>query len=458
MTSRNNAPLHRLASPLRLFFSLLLIIFGIEMFIMYVILPNLFGDAEGVAVDIADASLLALLVAPFLWLRIVRPLRNAALKEVNWTKAVLENVVDGVAILDQKGVIESFNAAAEAMFGYTAPEVSGVRMKSLLPEGDIIFGSEETGFGSNREIVGRRKDGLLFSMDLSVSGVCVGEQWMYICIMRDISQRKQAEKEIRRLNEELEEKVVELTRMQEDLIRKEKLATLGQLAGSVGHEIRNPLGVINNAVYFLNTVMPDADETVKEYLEIIRSEVDNSQRIITDLLDFARTRSPGIQSVMPATLIDNCLKKYAIPGNVSFSVDLPEILPRMEIDPLQMEQVLQNLITNSVQAMPEGGTVRIRAREVRGVEENNIERAALKDKPGGDFVEISFTDTGAGISPENMKKLFQPLFTTKARGIGLGLVVCKNLVEANGGRIEVESRLGEGTVITLLLPGCQSTK
>lgn len=446
MNKVSNAPLRSLNSPLRLFFFLLMIMFGTEMIIMFIILPNLFGGAEGVVANLVDASLLALLVAPFLWLRIVRPLRDAAMKEVAWTKTVLENVVDGVAILDQEGIIESFNAAAETMFGHAAPEVIGVRMNSLLPEGDIAFGNDERGIGGNPEIIGRRKDGLLFPMDLSVSRVLVGGQWMYICIMRDISRRKQAEEEIRMLNAALEQKVVELTQTQEELVRKEKLATLGQLAGCVGHEIRNPLGVINNAVFFLQEVMPDADDAVREYLGIIKSEVNNSQRIITDLFASVRTKSPMVQPVMPAALIEKCLKKCRLPDNVSCSIHLPEILPQLEIDPLQMEQVLENLITNAVQAMPDGGALSISARP-----------SPLTPHPSQDFIEISVEDSGEGISPENMKRLFQPLFTTKARGIGMGLVVCKNLVESNGGRIKVESRLGEGTVFTLLLPGCQST-
>jgi len=275
--------------------------------------------------------------------------------------------------------------------------------------------------------------------------------------------RKWTEAELSRLNEELKQNIVQLVNAQEELVRKEKLSILGQLAGIVGHEIRNPLGVMSNAVYFLKTLMPDANDTVREYLDIIKQEINNSLRIITDLLDFARTRSPKAQPVAIASLINQGIKKCLIPENISVDIEIPETLPQLLVDPAQMEQVLQNLIANAVQAMPEGGTLNVTARrvqgsrlKVQGYEEKNIEQETSNSQGGiesdSEFVEITVSDTGGGISPENMKKLFQPLFTTKTKGIGLGLVVCKNLVEANGGNITVESQIGRGTILKLEFP------
>jgi signal transduction histidine kinase len=205
--------------------------------------------------------------------------------------------------------------------------------------------------------------------------------------------------------------------------------------------------------------MADADETLMEYLDIIKHEIDNSERIITDLLDFARTKTPRKMAVMVGDLMEVSLERCALPENVDVQSDIPDKLPPLNVDPLQMQQVFQNLISNAVQAMPEGGHLRISARsvqsskfKVQGSEENNIEHRTLNVEPDTDFIEISVEDTGVGISPENMKKLFHPLFTTKAKGIGLGLTVCRNLTEANGCRIEVESKLGKGTRVVILLP------
>jgi signal transduction histidine kinase len=258
-------------------------------------------------------------------------------------------------------------------------------------------------------------------------------------LQADIARREEAEKEVRRLNEQLEHEVEERTSQlieaQEELLRKEKLAILGQLSGSVGHELRNPLGVMSNAVYFLKMVHSEADETTKEYLDIIKYEIDNSLRIITDLLDFARTKTAQLQTVSVRALIDESLGKCTIPKNIELINNLPELMPYLKVDPQQIGQVLHNLIMNAIQAMPAGGLLTFDSRQ---------------DNDG--MVRLQIDDTGEGISPENMKKLFQPLFTTKAKGIGLGLVVCRNLTEANGGRIEASSEPGRGTTFTVILP------
>jgi K+-sensing histidine kinase KdpD len=179
-------------------------------------------------------------------------------------------------------------------------------------------------------------------------------------------ERIKGDEEIRKLNRELELKVEERTKQlletREELVRKEKLSILGQLAGSVGHELRNPLGVMNNAIYFLKTVLPESDNTVREYLNMIKSEIDNSERIISDLLDFSRTKTPQVRPMTVNDLINQGLGKCTVPENVKIETNIPDSLPILKVDPFQMAQVFQNLITNAYQAMPEGGELRISAK------------------------------------------------------------------------------------------------
>jgi signal transduction histidine kinase len=241
--------------------------------------------------------------------------------------------------------------------------------------------------------------------------------------------------QIRQRDMQLNVEIHERKRAQEELVRSEKLSMLGLIAGGMGNELRNPLGVMNNAVFYLKSIMPDADENVREYLNIIKQEIDNSLQIISDLHDFSRLKPPAISSISAPELVKQCLEKCSIPENVTVKLDLPATLPSVMADSLQMGKILQNIITNAVQAMPDGGALRIAARQ-----------------PDADYMEISIADTGEGISAENLSKLFEPLFTTRSRGIGLGLALSKKYAEANGSRIEVESELGKGATFSILLP------
>jgi signal transduction histidine kinase len=206
------------------------------------------------------------------------------------------------------------------------------------------------------------------------------------------------------------------------------------MASSVGHELRNPLAVITSALYYLKLVQPDADEKIKKYLDVIQQEVRTSEKIITDLLDFARVKSVDREAVSVSDLVRQTLERFPSPASGDVSIDIPADLPRAYVDLRQMIQVLGNLTVNACQAMKDGGKLNISA-----IVENN-------------FISIAVKDSGIGISAENMKKLFEPLFTTKPKGIGLGLAVSKKLIEANGGRIEVESEAGLGSTFTVWLP------
>jgi len=257
--------------------------------------------------------------------------------------------------------------------------------------------------------------------------------------LRDITARVTAEEKIKSMNEELELKVEERTQellaAQEELVRREKLAVLGQVADNVGHELRNPLGVMSNAVYFLQTVLVDGNETTREYLGIIEDEIAAADRIVGDLLDSVRTKPPQPHITNSGELLDQVMTRCKMAPSVKVRLEITKMLPSIVVDPVQMEQVFRNLIANALDAMPEGGELEIRAEE----KENRM-------------VAIRVRDSGIGMTAEQKEKLFQPLYTTKARHVGLGLMVVKNLTAANNGTVEVESEPGKGTAFTVSLP------
>lgn len=240
--------------------------------------------------------------------------------------------------------------------------------------------------------------------------------------------------ELKSSNEELEAASEEIRETQEKLVQQEKLAAVGQLASGVGHELRNPLGVMKNAVYFIKSKVGMEDEKLAKHLRIMEKEIDNSTKIISDLLGFSRTRKPAIAPNDINRVIEDALTSVEVPTNVRIAKNLDAKLPPAMIDPDQMRQVFLNLALNAIQAMNEGGMLTIETRSVNSA------------------VRIQFKDTGGGIPKENITKLFDPFFTTKSRGIGLGLAVSHGIIERHQGKIEVQSTVGKGSTFTIVLP------
>lgn len=247
------------------------------------------------------------------------------------------------------------------------------------------------------------------------------------------------EQSLRGYYEQLEEMVENRTRdleqVQEKLIRSERLAAVGELASGVGHELRNPLNVIRNCVYLLHMSMGDkVDEDVQTSLKVLDKQIDISNRIVTDLLDFTRIKPPSLHQVDLNNLVRESLSWVAVPDGAAITTSLAGKSPQVKIDSEQVGRAFANIISNAFQAMNSHGELKVMTGANNGT------------------AWIKFEDNGCGIPPEDLEKIFEPLFTTKPKGIGLGLAITKRLIEQNKGTIEIASQVSKGTTFTIKLP------
>ncbi|MCG7852177.1 MAG: PAS domain S-box protein [Methanosarcinaceae archaeon] len=367
-------------------------------------------------------------------------------------KILFEKAPDAYYLNDFKGNLIDGNRAAEKITGYKKEELLGksfLKLK-LLSLGQIakavkLLAKNISGKATGPdEFILQRKDGSQVPVEINTQPVKIGGKRVVLGLVRDITKQKLAEELLREYTENLEKIVGERTRelreVQEELMRKERLAILGKLAGGISHELRTPLGTIMNAVYFLNMAVENPEPEVKEMLEVIENEISISNRIITGMLDFARPKEAKKQEVDVNSLLQETLSRIHIPKNIEVERFIDEKLPQIISDQVQTGQIFVNIIQNGFQAMPDGGKLVVES------------KAAESDK-----VVISFLDTGIGISEENLKKLFEPLFSTKPFGTGLGLALVKMLIERNGGTILVESKVGEGSTFTVTFPASGET-
>ncbi len=262
-----------------------------------------------------------------------------------------------------------------------------------------------------------------------------------------IKQLNDANAQIRKhagqLGAKVEERTRELVDAQRKLLRSERLAAIGELAGMVGHDLRNPLTGIAGAAYYLKAKYDSKiDEKGKEMLEIIEKAIEYSNKIISDLLDYSKEIRLELAETTPKSMLKEAYSSLEIPQNIRVQ-DETEDKPRMRADVPKMKRVFVNIIKNAFDAMPKGGVLAIRSEEIEK------------------HVSFSFTDTGTGMSKEALGKLWTPLFTTKAKGMGFGLSICKRIVEAHRGTIFVESTVGKGTTFRIdvpIEPGTEETK
>ncbi|MCL1977294.1 MAG: ATP-binding protein [Candidatus Bathyarchaeota archaeon] len=242
-------------------------------------------------------------------------------------------------------------------------------------------------------------------------------------------------------------KVEDYTQLLEQLVKRQKkqlkeverFAAIGQTAGMVGHDIRNPLQAIICELYLAKNEMKNMPSTkiksaLYDSIAFIEEQVDYINKIVSDLQDYSRPLRPDFNEVHVSKIIEDSITTLTFPKNIHLNVQVDKQVPKIKLDPLLLKRVLVNLITNSMQAMPEGG------------------KLTIKTCSGARNLKLSVEDTGVGIQNEIRHKIFQPLMTTKSKGQGFGLAVAKRLVEAQNGTIDFESKRGVGTKFTISFP------
>ncbi|MEM4657620.1 MAG: PAS domain S-box protein [Candidatus Methanosuratincola sp.] len=351
-------------------------------------------------------------------------------------RAIVEDLTEAVVRFKPDGEITFVNNAFTKIMGVGKESLAGKNVLDLMSEEErkqvsILLAN------ANKEPVAQ-----ITSRTVKPDGSTVWMMWLGRAIHdssgrivefqaagRDITELKRFEEKLEGLVEERTKKLQEA----------ERLATIGQIAASVGHDLRAPLQSIINSAHLLGMlasdpkIPPESSSEIQDLQKKIERQVTYMNGIISDIRDFARNLVLEAMPVQISNLIDDALLLVNIPSEINLSINIAVRDP-VVVDPNMITRVLVNLVTNAVQAMPEGGTLQINARDC------------------GKWISIEVRDTGIGIPEEHLKKLFTPLFTTKSKGSGLGLAICKRIVETHNGKIKVESRVGSGTTFTVELP------
>ncbi|HVP16211.1 MAG TPA: PAS domain S-box protein, partial [candidate division Zixibacteria bacterium] len=329
---------------------------------------------------------------------------------------------DAITATDLEGKIIECNEQAVKIHGYSAKkELIGKSALTLISNRDhqkAIENMKKTfdqGSIKNVEYTFVTKDGREFPAELSATVIkdASGKAMGFVAMTKDITARKH---------------------MEQQLFKAERLAAIGELAAMIGHDLRNPLTGITGATYYLKMKLGKRmDVKTSEMLEIIEKDIEYSNKIINDLLEYSREIKLEPTGTTPKWLVGEALSLVTVPQNIRV-INFTGTKPLLKADIDKMKRTFANIIKNAIDAMPIGGTLTIKSRRV----DNNVQ--------------IAFSDTGIGMSKQVLDKLWRPLFTTKAKGMGFGLPICKRVVEAHGGKISVESTVGKGTTFTITVP------
>lgn len=350
------------------------------------------------------------------------PGQSDRIAQARW-RAVIDAAVDGIIVIDSRGLIEAFNPAAERMFGYREDEALGRNVGMLMPEPDHsrhdsylqhhLKTGERKIIGVGREVIGLRRDGQTFPIHLSVGEMEIDGEKHFTGILHDLSNRT-----------ELEERLREAT----------ALARLGEMAAIIAHEVKNPLAAVRGAIQVVGGRLPAGAADAPIIREII-ARLDGLNDLIQDLLVFARPPQPRLAATDLRALLGSVVSLLKRdPAFADLEVAFAGEGGLVSADPNLLKIVFQNLLINSAQAMRGRGTITV----------------SVSTADGRHRVEVA--DEGPGIPAEIRAALFRPFKTTKARGTGLGMATAKRLVELQGGSIDVRCPDGGGTVVTVEIP------
>jgi PAS domain S-box-containing protein len=381
-------------------------------------------------------------------LALIQAKNQCAQKDKPKYQSLFENMLDGCAyckiVLDKEGnpidfIYLEVNDAFEELTGLKKTRVLGKKATEAIPGIKEAHPELFEKYGRVALAGQRERFEIYFKplrIWLSMSVYCP-EKGYFAAIFENITEQKVIHEKLKDyslgLEMTVEARTQELREAQDRVIKTERYAAIGELAGMIGHDLRNPLTGIKNAAYYLKRKSRSMDTKEREMCEIIDKSVDYANKIVDNLLEYSREISIEIEECSPKSLIDYILLMIQIPDRIKI-LDKTKDEPTIWVDATKMERVFANIIKNAIDAMPEKGTLEIESSQV------------------GENVEFIFSDTGTGMTEQTMSKIFMPLFTTKAQGMGFGLAICKRIIGAHGGKITVESSLGKGTKFTVTLP------
>ena len=360
-------------------------------------------------------------------------------------RQLVELAQEGIWALDNNFTTVFVNPRMVQMLGYTESEMIGKKIFEFIEKGatektEDFWKKFKHHAKGQFEYIFLCKNGTEVDTSVALSVITddKGQRTGMLALISDITERKRLQTKLSKYSQKLEDLVQirteQLKKTQAELVKSERFAAIGELAGMVGHDLRNPLTGIKNSAYFMKKKGNEISQTqAKEMLETIDKCVNYSNKIINDLLDYSREIRLEYQEESLKKLLSESLSLLDIPEEIVIQNNLNDE-PAVKVDSDKIKRVFINLIKNAIDVMPNGGKITFDSKQV------NFD------------LEVSFTDTGPGITDEVLPKLFSPLFTTKAQGMGFGLAICKRIIEAHGGTITVKTVKDKGTTFTLTLP------